>query len=152
MRDAPAGGPDEQSGEARSHGEPQPFDPSMSRYAPERPFPPYRHLPGETPHPRKHLRGHSHGIPDICESPPLSALKWYTNAAYLYGRDPGRILRARSRIDRVTARMIRSAARKYLDLDRTAEVFLVPEGWGQSAWSPVEQEAPQQAVGAAQGQ
>ena len=79
MRDGLAGGPGDD--------EPQPFDPSMARHAPERPFPPYRHLPGETPHPRKHPRGHSHGIPDVCESPPLSAVNWQTNAAYLYGAD-----------------------------------------------------------------
>ena len=84
MRDLIAGGPDD---DAQSPDEPRPFDPSMSRFAPERPFPPYRHLPGETPHPRKHPRGHSHGIPDLCESPPLSAVDWHTNAAYLYGAD-----------------------------------------------------------------
>lgn len=84
MRDATACDPDD---EARSSPQPKPFDPSVLRNAPDRLFPPYRHLPGDTPHPRKHPRGHSHGIPDLCESPPLTATNWGTNAAYLYGVD-----------------------------------------------------------------
>ena len=74
-------------GDERSPVEPQPFDLSTPRYAPDRAFPSYRHLPGETPHPRKHSRGHSYGIPDLCESPPLTAANWRSNAAYLYGAD-----------------------------------------------------------------
>jgi zinc protease len=60
-------------------------------------------------------------------------LGWLTDA-YTKDRDPRRILDARTRIDRIDARGIRSAARRWIDLSRTAEVFLVPESWGPAQW------------------
>jgi hypothetical protein len=36
-----------------------PIDDGPPRYT-DRPFPAYRHVPGETPHPRRDARGHSH--------------------------------------------------------------------------------------------
>ena len=50
-------------------------------------------------------------------------------------RDPRRILGAEMRIRGMTAKEIRNTARKYLDLGRTSEVFLVPEGWASDAWA-----------------
>ena len=35
---------------------------------------------------------------------------------------------------------LRSTARKYLDLGRTAEVYLVPEGWASDAWAPTDRQ------------
>jgi hypothetical protein len=42
--------------------QPRPFDPACQRWVPELNFPPYRHLPGETPHPHTHLDGHGYGF------------------------------------------------------------------------------------------
>ena len=55
-------------------------------------------------------------------------------SAYMYGRDPHRTLGARDRITQMTARQLRATARRYLDMSRTADVFLVPEAWGQARW------------------
>ena len=41
--------------------EPQAPFPDWPRYAPERPLPPYRYIPGLNPHPISDPKGHSHG-------------------------------------------------------------------------------------------
>lgn len=55
------------------------------RYS-DRPFPPYRFVPGETPHPRRDPKGHSYGIP---ETPPsrLTPERWRENEEYRFGVD-----------------------------------------------------------------
>lgn len=58
----------------------------MGRYAPEIPFPPYRHIPGATPHPRKHPQGHSYKTEEYA-GPCLTEENWRQNEAYLYGVD-----------------------------------------------------------------
>jgi hypothetical protein len=52
----------------------------------DRPFPPYRHLPGKTPHPVRDPEGHSHGQaePDL---PDLNVGDWRKCEHYLYGID-----------------------------------------------------------------
>jgi len=42
--------------------EPEPFDPFWPRYG-DRPFPGYRFVPGQSPHPCNDPRGHSFGLP-----------------------------------------------------------------------------------------
>ena len=67
--------------------QPQPFDPTFPRYYPQRPFPPYRHIPGVTPHPFYDPRGHSYGLHEEFNNhvPPPEA--WRENHIYLYGID-----------------------------------------------------------------
>lgn len=60
--------------------------PDPARYAPNTPFPPYRHAPGRTPHPRKHPDGHSYNTEEYA-GPPLTMENWRENQAYLYGVD-----------------------------------------------------------------
>ncbi len=62
-----------------------PPDPDFPRYS-TWPFPAYRFLPGQHPHPRRHPSGHSYGIP---EPTPviLSPEHWETFDWYLYGID-----------------------------------------------------------------
>ncbi len=67
--------------------QPRPFDPTCQRRAPTRSFPPYRHLPGETPHPRTHLRGHAYGAEAGYDGLPLRPDNWHCNEAYLFGVD-----------------------------------------------------------------
>ena len=61
------------------------FHPGVVRYVPEVPFPHYRHLPGETPHPHRDPQGHRFrcpfdgGVPD--------GVNWCGNKAYLLGVD-----------------------------------------------------------------
>jgi zinc protease len=55
-------------------------------------------------------------------------------AAYGLGRDPRTVLDVWGRIDRLSPRSLHAAARRWLDLDNTAEVFLVPETWGPARW------------------
>lgn len=51
-----------------------------------RPLPPYRYLPGQSPHPTRDPRGHSAGAAD--ERPqPLDPDAWRTSDDYLYGVD-----------------------------------------------------------------
>ena len=57
-----------------------------SRYLPTIPFPPYRHTPGQTPHPRKHPDGHSYAAAEYA-GPPLTVESWRENEAYLHGVD-----------------------------------------------------------------
>lgn len=54
------------------------------RYS-SRPFPPYRHSPGVTPHPVLDPAGHSHGLD--AEPPRFDSKKWIQSEAYLYGID-----------------------------------------------------------------
>lgn len=57
----------------------------MNRYT-QKPFPPYRYLPGKLPHPEIHPEGHSYGE----KSPPSPRLPpdaWQQNELYLYGVD-----------------------------------------------------------------
>ena len=60
--------------------------PDPPRYLLDLPFPPYRHLPGRTPHPRRHPDGHSYNAEEYA-GPPLTEGDWRTNEAYLYGVD-----------------------------------------------------------------
>ena len=72
--------------------QPQPFDAQWPRYCPQRPFPPYRHIPGVTPHPIRDPLGHSYepvgedSGPDTSDTflPPEM---WRENEDYLYGVD-----------------------------------------------------------------
>ncbi len=67
--------------------QPQPFDPACRRYFPQRSFPPYRHIPGVTPHPFYDPRGHSYGLQEedgLSVQPPDA---WRENIDYLYGVD-----------------------------------------------------------------
>lgn len=63
----------------------KPFDDSGFRYT-SREFPPYRHIPGVTPHPRRHPQGHEFGR---VESPAerFEASQWRSSHDYLYGVD-----------------------------------------------------------------
>ena len=58
----------------------------VPRHLPDKPFPPYKHLPGRTPHPRKHTDGQGR-VAEECVGPPLTEAHWRTNGAYLYGVD-----------------------------------------------------------------
>jgi len=67
--------------------QPQPFNPNWKRYCPNIPFPPYRHIPGVTPHPIRDPLGHSYGVEDDCEDAHLTPQQWQQNESYLYGVD-----------------------------------------------------------------
>jgi hypothetical protein len=56
------------------------------RLLPDRPFPPYAYVPGETPHPRRDLGGHSYGAEFEIPEPPDPA-GWRACRDYLYGID-----------------------------------------------------------------
>jgi len=65
--------------------EPHPPNPTWPRYS-TRPFPSYRFLPGENPHPRRDPLGHSYGQPEpklLASSPE----EWQRSEDYLYGID-----------------------------------------------------------------
>lgn len=66
---------------------PRPFDPACPRYLPDLTFPPYRHVPGQTPHPRTHPQGHSFGRKEGREGPPLTTENWWHSQPYLWGVD-----------------------------------------------------------------
>lgn len=66
--------------------QPQPFDPDGVRYCSQRPFPPYRHVPGVTPHPIRDPQGHSHGLEED-DSPVSLPAAWHQTEDYLYGVD-----------------------------------------------------------------
>ena len=72
--------------EAKSIEQPQPFDPDGVRYCPDHPFPPYRHVPGTTPHPIRDPQGHSHGLEED-DSPVSLPADWRQTEDYLYGID-----------------------------------------------------------------
>jgi hypothetical protein len=60
--------------------------PEAPRLCPQRPFPPYRFVPGLSPHPHQSPKGHSYGRPD--EKPSyLPPDRWRENELYLYGID-----------------------------------------------------------------
>ncbi len=60
--------------------------PAPPRYAPDRPLPPYAHVPGRTPHPVSDPHGHRHGRPP--ERPaPLDPTRWQESGLYLHGID-----------------------------------------------------------------
>lgn len=65
--------------------EPLPPDPSWPRYS-ELPFPPYRFVPGVTPHPHRDPRGYAFGKGPETQ-PPWSPENWRTLTPYLYGID-----------------------------------------------------------------
>ena len=65
--------------------EPQPPDPGWPRYSTS-PFPAYRFVPGQTPHPRRHPLGHSHGQPEPRPAP-FCPDDWPRSADYLLGID-----------------------------------------------------------------
>ena len=62
-----------------------PGDRPYPRYT-QRPFPPYRFLPGRSPHPRNNPQGHSYGQPDPrpLKVPPE---RWHEAQDYLYAID-----------------------------------------------------------------
>ncbi len=57
----------------------------MKRYT-GRPFPPYRHLPGTTPHPERSPEGHSYRVQEPAASP-LTQEGWAGNKDFLFGVD-----------------------------------------------------------------
>ena len=56
------------------------------RYAPARPLPPYRYVPGLYPHPSADPAGHSYGHPEPAVGP-LPPEAWARNEQYLFGVD-----------------------------------------------------------------
>jgi uncharacterized protein len=65
--------------------EPDTPDPTWPRYT-RAPFPPYRFVPGRSPHPRRDPRGHGHGLPEPAASP-VDPEGWAASEAYLRGVD-----------------------------------------------------------------
>lgn len=59
---------------------------NLPRYAPSRPLPLYRYVPGRAPHPTRDPEGHSHGR-DEPAPPPPDPDDWRASADYLYGID-----------------------------------------------------------------
>lgn len=66
--------------------EPEPIWPEAGRLRPAILFPPYRHVPGLTPHPIKDPKGHSYGKDheNFILCPPQ---QWREDEAYLFGID-----------------------------------------------------------------
>ena len=56
------------------------------RLLPDRPFPPYAYVPGETPHPTRDPGGHSYGAEFAIPEPP-DPEEWRACRDYLYGID-----------------------------------------------------------------
>ncbi len=65
--------------------QPTPADPAWPRYS-DLPFPPYRHVPGRTPHPRRDPKGHAYGTEEP-KPPPLDPERWSSSPLYLHGVD-----------------------------------------------------------------
>jgi hypothetical protein len=65
--------------------EPAPPDPTWPRYG-TRPLPPYRFVPGRTPHPRLDPGGHSRGRPEPKPIAPAPEA-WRSSESYLHGID-----------------------------------------------------------------
>jgi hypothetical protein len=59
--------------------------PPPVRYS-ARAFPPYRFVPGRSPHPRRHPQGHAYGTPEV-PPPRYEPERWRENEEYLYGID-----------------------------------------------------------------
>ncbi|HSR51323.1 MAG TPA: DUF309 domain-containing protein [Acidobacteriota bacterium] len=57
----------------------------MRRFS-DRPFPPYRHRPGRTPHPVLDEKGHSYGQPEA-DPLPFDPAGWRESQDYLFGVD-----------------------------------------------------------------
>jgi len=55
------------------------------RYS-DRPFPPYRFVPGKAPHPNRDPDGHSYNKPPV-QLAPFNPQDWYVCEEYLYGID-----------------------------------------------------------------
>ncbi|HKE01538.1 MAG TPA: DUF309 domain-containing protein [Planctomycetota bacterium] len=69
-------------------GEPSPPIAGLPRYAPSKPFPPYRFVPGRNAHPTRDPRGHSYRGGAREPLPPRFAPeRWRENEEYLYGCD-----------------------------------------------------------------
>ncbi|MBI3271296.1 MAG: DUF309 domain-containing protein [Planctomycetes bacterium] len=64
---------------------PEPPDPRWPRYS-ERAFPPYRFVPGRTPHPQRDPEGHLRGREEVRPAP-MPAERWRENSVYVYGID-----------------------------------------------------------------
>ena len=65
--------------------EQRPSPAGVVRYVPGVPFPSYRHLPGETPHPHRHPQGHR--FRDPFEGAGPESAGWRGDKAYLLGVD-----------------------------------------------------------------
>ncbi|MCO4770921.1 MAG: DUF309 domain-containing protein [Deltaproteobacteria bacterium] len=63
-----------------------PFSSKRPRFAPDRAFPAYAHLPGTTPHPFREPEGHSYGQSEP-EPPPLDVDRAEDAEDYLFGFD-----------------------------------------------------------------
>lgn len=63
---------------------PQPYAPDGHRYT-SLALPPYRHLPGRTPHPQRDPRGHQYG--QESQPRPLDPGRWQDSTEYLFGVD-----------------------------------------------------------------
>lgn len=66
--------------------EPEPLWPDAPRYCPDRPFPPYKFVPGVNPHPVRDTKGHSYGKTEE-EVVQVERYTWYEHQGYLYGID-----------------------------------------------------------------
>jgi len=62
------------------------FEPAVIRRYSTREFPPYRHVPGSTPHPTRDPGGHSYGS-DAADLPDLNTADWRGCEPYLFGID-----------------------------------------------------------------
>ena len=65
--------------------EPAPANPDWPRYS-SRPFPVYRFVPGNNPHPRRNPQGHSFGCPEP-SPPPCRPEDWSQSEDYRFGID-----------------------------------------------------------------
>src|SRR5258705_9818850 len=65
--------------------EPKPPDPTWPRYS-SASFPPYRFVPGHSPHPRRDPKGHAYGTAEP-KPPSVDPARWRDSAIYLQGID-----------------------------------------------------------------
>ena len=65
--------------------EPSPANQDWPRYS-SRPFPVYRFVPGNHPHPRRHPQGHSFGCPEPSPAP-CRPEEWFQSEDYRFGID-----------------------------------------------------------------
>ena len=65
--------------------EPSPANQEWPRYS-SRPFPAYRFVPGNHPHPRRHPQGHSFGYPEPSPAP-CRPEEWFQSEDYRFGID-----------------------------------------------------------------
>lgn len=71
--------------DAPSRNEPSPFDPAWPRWSRAR-FPPYRFVPGRSPHPRRDRGGHGYGAPEP-RAIAVDPAAWATCELWLFGVD-----------------------------------------------------------------